>query len=81
MGVIVTGSSGFIGQRLCRLLEIENRETTKVIRTDPDKFSSDLICDLEFETLDQGAMLGFETIFHLAGLSMKFVPKKIWINI
>lgn len=86
MSVIVTGSSGFIGKRLCNFLDQKNRKIIKITRTNLGDSSSDLICDLEFENLKQGAMLGNETIFHLAGLahdvsnSKKNIEKYIKLN-
>jgi UDP-glucose 4-epimerase len=67
MKTIVTGSSGFIGSRLCTLLDKEGREAIKVSRTNKMTSFTDLICDLELNTLDHGAMSGVNTIFHLAG--------------
>lgn len=67
MKAIVTGSSGFIGSRLCSFLEKEGNIVVKVSRTAKPNSATDLICDLESNTLDEGTMSGIKTIFHLAG--------------
>jgi UDP-glucose 4-epimerase len=67
MKVIVTGSSGFIGSRLCFFLSQQSYSIIKVSRTAKPYSQKDLICDLETNQLEKGAMSGVDTIFHLAG--------------
>jgi len=67
MKVIVTGSSGFIGSRLCYFLSQQRYSTIRVSRTAKPNSQKDLICDLETNQLAKGAMSGVDTIFHLAG--------------
>ena len=67
MKTIVTGSSGFIGSRLCCYLQNRGDRIIKVSRTRAQDCNLDLICDLEIDRLDQGIMSGIDTVFHLAG--------------
>ncbi len=67
MKTIVTGSSGFIGTRLCCFLQDRGDTVIKVSRTSNPDYKSDLICDLETAKLNQGTMSGIDTVFHLAG--------------
>lgn len=67
MKAIVTGSSGFIGSRLCYFLRQQGHSVIKVSRTAKLNSQTDLICDLETNKLNDGTMLGVNTIFHLAG--------------
>jgi len=77
MKAIVTGSSGFIGSRLCYYLEKEGNTVLKVSRSSKLGSPNDLICDLETSTLDIETMLGVNTVFHLAGYAHDLSdPKK-----
>ena len=67
MKAIVTGSSGFIGSRLCYFLRQQGHSVIKVSRTAKLNSQTDLICDLETNKLNDGTMSGVNTIFHLAG--------------
>jgi nucleoside-diphosphate-sugar epimerase len=67
MKAIVTGSSGFIGSRLCYFLSQQGHSVVKVSRTAKPNSQTDLICDLEINKLNDGVMSGINTIFHLAG--------------
>ena len=67
MKAIVTGSSGFIGSRLCYYLRQQGHSVIKVSRTAKLNSQTDLICDLETNKLNDGTMSGVNTIFHLAG--------------
>lgn len=69
MKTIVTGSSGFIGSRLCYFLRQQGHSVIKVSRTAKLNSQTDLICDLETNKLNDGTMSGVNTIFHLAGYS------------
>ena len=52
MKSIVTGSSGFIGNRLCLLLEEQGHEVIKVSRKIKSDSKKDLVCDLETSSLE-----------------------------
>ena len=67
MKAIVTGSSGFIGSRLCHFLDKKDYRVIKIARTEKEDHQVDLICDFETDKLKDGAMVGVDTVFHLAG--------------
>tara|TARA_B100000686_G_C16798450_1_gene984181 strand:+ start:3231 stop:4127 length:897 start_codon:yes stop_codon:yes gene_type:complete len=67
MKAIVTGSSGFIGSRLCHFLDEKDYSVIKIARTEKEDHQVDLICDFETDKLKDGAMVGVDTVFHLAG--------------
>ena len=67
MKSIVTGSSGFIGSRLCHFLDEKDYRVIKIARTEKEDHQVDLICDFETDKLKDGAMVGVDTVFHLAG--------------
>jgi UDP-glucose 4-epimerase len=67
MKSIVTGSSGFIGNRLCLLLEEQGHEVIKVSRKIKSDSKKDLVCDLETTSLEDKNLSDVRTIFHLAG--------------
>ena len=67
MRSLITGSSGFIGSRLCDLLEIEGHEIIKISRKIGQDSTNNLICDLEQDTLEDKLMTGVNNVFHLAG--------------
>ena len=67
MKAIVTGSSGFIGSRLCSFLEKEGCSFVRVSRSTKVNPSTDLVCDLERNEIGEGILSDVNTIFHLAG--------------
>jgi len=67
MKTIVTGSSGFIGSRLCLLLEEHGSEVIRVSRKARTNSKENLVCDLETSSLENKDMSDVSTIFHLAG--------------
>ena len=67
MKSIVTGSSGFIGNRLCLLLEEQGHEVIKVSRKIKLDSRKDLVCDLETSSLENKNLSDVRNIFHLAG--------------
>ena len=87
MKYIVTGSSGFIGSRLCHFLNKQDYDVIKVSRTGKEGHQANLICDFETDKLTQGAMLGVDTVFHLAGYthdvsnSKKSMERYVKLNI
>ena len=89
MKSIVTGSSGFIGSRLCHFLNKLDYDVIKVSRTGKEKegHQANLICDFETDKLTPGAMLGIDTVFHLAGYahdvsnSKKSMERYVKLNI
>jgi len=87
MKAIITGSSGFIGSRLCNYLEQQGHSVIKVSRKPKQNSRTDLICDIESSKLHNGAMSGVNILFHLAGYahdfsnSEKFRKKYFKLNI
>ena len=67
MKTIVTGSSGFIGSRLCLLLEEHGYEVIRVSRKARSNSKENLVCDLETSSLENKDLSDVSTIFHLAG--------------
>ena len=67
MKTIVTGSSGFIGSRLCLLLEEQGSEVIRVSRKARSNSKENLVCDLETSSLENKDLSHVSTIFHLAG--------------
>ena len=63
MKSIVTGSSGFIGNRLCLLLEEQGHEVIKVSRKIKSDSKKDLVCDLETSSLENKNLSDVRTIF------------------
>lgn len=64
---IVSGGTGFIGQRLISAL---NKNKIDVRLLSRKKFNKNtIVCDLTKETISKDALIGVDTVFHLAGLS------------
>ena len=70
MKSIVTGSSGFIGNRLCLLLEEQGHEVIKVSRKIKSDSKKDLVCDLETSSLENKNLSDVRTIFILQDMPM-----------
>ncbi len=85
MKMMVTGSSGFVGSRLCVLLDKTNHEVIKISRTIDNSSKHEFICDLENSILDQNMLTGIDTVFHLAGyahdLSITDKVKDKYVNL
>ena len=87
MKSIVTGSSGFIGSRLCHFLNKQDQDVIGVSRTGNEDHQANLICDFETDKLTTGTMLGIDTVFHLAGYAhdvsnpKKSVERYVKLNI
>ncbi len=66
--VLVTGASGFIGERLCSRLKAEGMEVTTLMRHGAEgPWDSAIRTDLSQKPLPADALKGIDTIFHLAG--------------
>jgi len=61
----ITGFSGFIGQRLAKVLSGHAKVLSRKSQQDYDT----VVCDLMYQDLPSGALNNVDTIFHLAGLS------------
>ena len=67
MKALVTGATGFIGNRLCDLLQKEGYPFKVILRKKDEHLKESVICDLEREILPSQAFEGVTTVFHLAG--------------
>jgi uncharacterized protein (TIGR01777 family) len=67
MRVVVTGSSGLIGQGLCSLLGGNSHDVVRVVRRPvrPGEFA--VRWDPEVGTIDSGGLEGADAVIHLAG--------------
>lgn len=66
--VLVTGSSGFIGNRLIKHLA-EMRVSLRLISRQNQSNHETIICDLEQELVSISALESIDTVFHLAGFA------------
>ena len=64
----VTGSTGFIGQRLVRAIDANIRVLSREKQPDYET----VVCDLQSEVIPDNALNGVDTVFHLAGFSHDF---------
>ena len=67
MRVVVTGSSGLIGQALCSLLGEHNHDVVRVVRRPVRPGELALRWDVEAGTIDSGSLEGADAVVHLAG--------------
>lgn len=67
MRVLVTGSSGLIGQALVRRLAGAGHEAVRLVRTEPAEGEAAVAWDPQAGTLDPAALEGFDAVVHLAG--------------
>ena len=68
MTSFVTGATGFIGQRLLVGLEANGVGVRILSRYYHSKYEA-LVCDLESEVIPEDALIGVDTVFHLAGFA------------
>jgi dihydroflavonol-4-reductase len=77
--VLVTGGSGFIGQRLVSALVAGGRQARVLDLRPPDELSSEVEymegSVLDSEVVDK-ALSGVDSVYHLAGLPGMWVPRK-----
>ena len=64
MKSIVTGSSGFIGSRLCSYLSKQGINVIGVSRKIKKDSQTDLICNLETDRLDDQAFAGVSSVLN-----------------
>jgi nucleoside-diphosphate-sugar epimerase len=68
MKILVTGATGFIGRRL--LAKLNNQEKKiKVLSRKPYPGFDTVICDLHSNKIPNDALVGVDTVFHLAGFA------------
>ena len=69
MNILVTGSSGLIGSRLCAVLAKDNHRVLHMVRRTPAR-ANEVKWDPRAGTLDKSALEGLEAVVHLAGESI-----------
>jgi UDP-glucose 4-epimerase len=68
MNIFVTGSTGFIGQKLTSFL-IHLNHDVRLLSRSPHSNIETIICDFQIDPIPDDALIGIDTIFHLAGFS------------
>jgi nucleoside-diphosphate-sugar epimerase len=74
MRVLVTGATGFIGNRLCDLL-IKEGHIVRVIARSRTDFYDSILCDIENDDIPREVFDDIEVIFHLAGYAHDLTNK------
>jgi len=64
---LITGGSGFIGQRLVAALKQSGSEIRFLSRK--YQFEDTVVCDLQSDFIPDAALDGIDTVFHLAGFA------------
>ena len=70
MSILITGASGFVGRHLIKYLSKDQCKLRLLSRNQQDHDT--IICNLETDEIPKNALIGVDTIFHLAGLSHDF---------
>lgn len=66
--VLITGATGFVGQRLVKAIDINKEQIVILTRRNISNFET-IVCDLENDEIPKDALEGVDTIFHLAGIA------------
>ena len=66
--VLVTGASGFIGNRLIQQLA-EMKVSIRLLSRKNQSSYETIICDFECESVPYSALKSIDTVFHLAGFA------------
>ena len=64
--ILLTGSTGFIGCRLLKLLESSKCEI-RLLSRQPHSDYETIVCDLGKKQVPDSALVSIDTVFHLAG--------------
>ena len=68
MRVLVTGSSGFIGKKLCAFLQAHGMKVCRLLRkSNAPQLKEEIYWDIEKQEIDRDKLEGLEAIIHLAG--------------
>ena len=62
---LVTGASGFIGERLVNLIDGHIRVLSRRKQSNYET----IVCNIENESIPNNTLIGIDTVFHLAGLA------------
>ena len=68
MKILLTGSSGFIGQKLLSLLELSGHDIRLLSREIHPQYET-FICDFDRDPIPLNAFINVDTVFHLAGFA------------
>ena len=63
--ILISGATGFIGQRLVKALGCNIRVLSRIKQTDYET----IVCDLQSDVIPHNALGGIDTVFHLAGFA------------
>ena len=67
MTILITGATGFVGQRVCNMLLQENQKI-RVISRNPSSFFDDLVeVDLALDDVEKNIFDDVTAVFHMAG--------------
>jgi len=66
MKILVTGATGFVGDRLLKTLESEKNEIRIIARKKHPIYET-VLCDFQSSSIPANALSGIDTIYHLAG--------------
>ena len=66
--VLVTGGTGFIGQRLVNAL-LQARKSLRLLSRNARSSMPTVVCDLQSEQIPDDVLAGIDTVFHLAGFA------------
>lgn len=63
--VLITGSSGFIGEKLTKVIDGHIRVLSRRKQSNYET----IVCNFENETIPDNTLIGIDTVFHLAGFA------------
>ena len=66
--VLITGASGFIGQRLVKAISKQKVPFCVLSRSNQPGFET-IVCDLQFNDIPANTLTDIDTVFHLAGIA------------
>jgi len=64
--ILVTGATGFVGNRLLKSFESKENEI-RILSRKPHPIYETVVCDFRSSTIPENALSGIDTIYHLAG--------------
>ena len=65
--ILVTGATGFVGERVCNMLLQQNLKIRVLSRNPSAKFDDLVIADLTSDNLNKSVFSNVTTVIHLAG--------------
>jgi uncharacterized protein (TIGR01777 family) len=67
MKILVTGSSGLVGERLVHSLKSQGQEVVRLVRSIPKDSATEIRWNPDEGTLDEAGLEGLDSVVHLAG--------------